>query len=271
MASEIGERTDTAKVADDDKEEIDFEIVTHRPRSRTSIELAYQYYPRGWEVVFNSCKKEFDRIFPKLAARRAEGKRIVPDDGNIFRIFDMLAPRDIKVVIVGMDPYPTILPDGRARAQGMAFSVAKSDQVPASLINIYKEIERTHSDFRRPTHGDLTGWVRQGVLLLNVCLTCNAEESNSHARLGLWLPFIKPVINYIRRASPNAVYVLWGGQAQEGAGEYIKSRRVLTSSHPSPLSATKGKNPFMGNNHFVQINQFLVADGNDPIDWGYLP
>jgi uracil-DNA glycosylase len=267
MASTIDPKTDPVP----ETEEGDFEIVTHRPRTRTSSELAYKYYPRGWEEVFISCKKEFDRIFPKLALRKAEGKRIVPDDQNIFRIFDLLTPKEIKVVIVGMDPYPTILPDGRARAQGLAFSVAKSDQIPASLLNIYKEIERTHPDFRRPTHGDLTGWIKQGVFLLNVCLTCNAEESNSHAKLGLWLPFIKPVINHIRKMSPNAIYVLWGGQAQEGAGEYIKSRRVLTSSHPSPLSATKGKNPFMGSDHFLKINNFLATDGKEPIDWGYLP
>lgn len=185
------------------------------------------------------------------------GHAVYPAPQNIFNAFNLCPLPDVKVVIIGQDPYHE-----PGQAHGLCFSVLPPTPVPPSLINIYKEIE---SDLGRPsaTHGDLTAWARQGVLLLNSTLTVAAHQAASHAGRG-WEQFTDAVIRAVAHRD-NIVYMLWGAYAQRKA-EFVDSSRnlVLKSVHPSPLSAHRG---FFGNHHFSRANEYLVQHGKTPIEW----
>lgn len=185
------------------------------------------------------------------------GHAVYPAPQNIFNAFNLCPLPDVKVVIIGQDPYHE-----PGQAHGLCFSVLPPTPVPPSLINIYKEIE---SDLGRPsaTHGDLTAWARQGVLLLNSTLTVAAHQAASHAGRG-WERFTDAVIRAVAHRD-NIVYMLWGAYAQRKA-EFVDPSRnlVLKSVHPSPLSAHRG---FFGNHHFSRANEYLVQHGKTPIEW----
>lgn len=185
------------------------------------------------------------------------GHAVYPAPQNIFNAFNLCPLPDVKVVIIGQDPYHE-----PGQAHGLCFSVLPPTPVPPSLINIYKEIE---SDLGRPsaTHGDLTAWARQGVLLLNSTLTVAAHQAASHAGRG-WEQFTDAVIRAVAHRD-NIVYMLWGSYAQRKA-EFVDPSRnlVLKSVHPSPLSAHRG---FFGNHHFSRANEYLVQHGKTPIEW----
>lgn len=185
------------------------------------------------------------------------GHAVYPAPQNIFNAFNLCPLPDVKVVIIGQDPYHE-----PGQAHGLCFSVLPPTPVPPSLINIYKEIE---SDLGRPsaTHGDLTAWARQGVLLLNSTLTVAAHQAASHAGRG-WEQFTDAVIRAVAHRD-NIVYMLWGSYAQRKA-EFVDPTRnlVLKSVHPSPLSAHRG---FFGNHHFSRANEYLVQHGKTPIEW----
>lgn len=205
---------------------------------------------------------EFDKdYFIKLAEfvrnEYLAGHAVYPAPQNIFNAFNLCPLPDVKVVIIGQDPYHE-----PGQAHGLCFSVLPPTPVPPSLINIYKEIE---SDLGRPsaTHGDLTAWARQGVLLLNSTLTVAAHQAASHAGRG-WEQFTDAVIRAVAHRD-NIVYMLWGAYAQRKA-EFVDPTRnlVLKSVHPSPLSAHRG---FFGNHHFSRANEYLVQHGKTPIEW----
>lgn len=185
------------------------------------------------------------------------GHTVYPAPQNIFNAFNLCPLPDVKVVIIGQDPYHE-----PGQAHGLCFSVLPPTPVPPSLINIYKEIE---SDLGRPsaTHGDLTAWARQGVLLLNSTLTVAAHQAASHAGRG-WEQFTDAVIRAVAHRD-NIVYMLWGSYAQRKA-EFVDPSRnlILKSVHPSPLSAHRG---FFGNHHFSRANEYLVQHGKTPIEW----
>ncbi|XP_076345585.1 uracil-DNA glycosylase-like isoform X3 [Tachypleus tridentatus] len=169
----------------------------------------------------------------------------------------------VKVVILGQDPY-----HGQNQAHGLAFSVQEGVARPPSLINIYKELESDIPGFTAPLHGNLTGWARQGVLLLNACLTVRAQHPNSHKDQG-WESLTDAVIKWLSCNLSDIVFFLWGSYAQKkGAVIDKKKHLVLNSVHPSPLSASRG---FFGCHHFSKANQYLVQKGKKPIDWNYLP
>ena len=185
------------------------------------------------------------------------GKTVYPEPKNIFNAFDLCPIDDVKVVIIGQDPYHE-----PGQAHGLCFSVLSPTPVPPSLVNIYKEIE---SDLGRKsvTNGDLTHWARQGVLLLNATLTVRAHAAASHAGHG-WEEFTDAVIRAVATRK-NIVYMLWGSYAQKKAAFVNPNENlVLKSAHPSPLSAYRG---FFGNHHFSRANQYLVQNGKMPIDW----
>ncbi len=185
------------------------------------------------------------------------GKKIYPAPADIFNAFNLCTFDKTQVVIIGQDPYHE-----PGQAHGLCFSVQNGTQIPPSLQNIYKEIQ---NDLLRPsvTHGDLTQWAEQGVLLLNSTLSVQAHLAASHAGKG-WEQFTDAVIQALS-ARKGLVYMLWGSYAQKKA-ELVNGagNLVLKSVHPSPLSAHRG---FFGNHHFSGANEYLIAQGKKPINW----
>ena len=183
---------------------------------------------------------------------------VYPPARLIFNAFDHCPFDDVKVVIIGQDPY-----HGPGQAHGLCFSVAEGVPNPPSLQNIFKEI---HSDLGKPMppNGDLTRWARQGVLLLNATLTVQAHQAGSHQRKG-WEEFTDAAIRHLAEEREHLVFILWGAYAQK-KGAFIDRNKhlVLTSAHPSPLSAYNG---FFGNKHFSRTNEYLTSHGMTGIDW----
>ena len=185
-------------------------------------------------------------------------RRIYPRGSNIFRAFDKCPLDKLKVVIIGQDPY-----HGPGQAHGLCFSVSEGVPNPPSLQNIFKEIQ---SDLGKPLppNGDLTRWANQGVLLLNATLTVQAHQAGSHQRRG-WEEFTDAAIRTLAEEREHLVFILWGAYAQK-KGAFIDRNKhlVLTSAHPSPLSAYNG---FFGNKHFSRANEYLTTHGTTPIEW----
>lgn len=219
-----------------------------------------------WHDVIGKEKEldYFKRIMEYVANERALGKTIYPPQGDVFNAFRFTPFADIKVVILGQDPY-----HGPNQAHGLSFSVLPGITPPPSLVNIYKELQQDILGFTYPNHGYLASWAQQGVLLLNTVLTVEAGRAHSHAKIG-WETFTDHVIDAINRHREGVVFLLWGAHAQK-KGQIIDRERhhVLSSVHPSPLSAHRG---FFGCRHFSQANQFILDQGHTPIDWQpYLP
>lgn len=183
---------------------------------------------------------------------------VYPPKKEIFRCLNLTHYEDVKVVILGQDPY-----HGPHQANGLSFSVRPGVEIPPSLVNIFKEC---HDDVGCdvPNNGDLTPWAKQGVLLLNNVLTVRAHQANSHRFYG-WEEFTLNVVKFLNAREKPMVFILWGRNAIEKE-KYIDASRhlVLKSPHPSPLSAYRG---FFGSKPFSKTNAFLVSTGQDPIDW----
>ena len=213
----------------------------------------------SWKRIL---QKEFEKdYFQKLTEFvRAEYKshKIFPPAKLIFNAFDQCPFDQLKVVILGQDPY-----HGPGQAHGLCFSVNDGVDFPPSLRNIFKELQ---NDFGKeiPKSGNLTGWAKQGVLLLNATLTVRAYTAGSHQKKG-WEQFTDAVIHKINEQKEHVVFILWGNYAIS-KGQFIDQKKhlVLTSVHPSPLSASRG---FFGNNHFSTANQYLSENGLNPIEW----
>lgn len=183
---------------------------------------------------------------------------VYPPGKLIFNAFNLCPFDKVKVVIIGQDPY-----HGPGQAHGLCFSVNDGIQPPPSLVNIFKEI---NSDLGKPIpqSGNLTRWAEQGVLLLNATLTVRAHQAGSHQRKG-WEEFTDAVIRKLAEEKNNLVFILWGAYAQKKGAFIDRSKHlVLTSVHPSPLSAHSG---FFGNHHFSLANDYLVKNGKTAIDW----
>lgn len=193
-----------------------------------------------------------------LMSEKEAGKRIFPKGGEYFRALDLTPLDQVKVVILGQDPY-----HGLGQAHGLCFSVQPGVRIPPSLVNIYKELQ---SDLGIPpaSHGFLEHWARQGVLLLNSVLTVEEAQAASHQGRG-WERFTDAVIRAVNERCDGVVFLLWGSYAQKKAAFVDRDRHlVLRAPHPSPLSAHNG---FFGSRHFSQANAFLVSKGRQPIDW----
>ncbi len=213
----------------------------------------------SWKQVLQS---EFDKSYfadlvQFVKTAYAKGK-IYPPAPLIFNAFDQCPFDDVKVVIIGQDPY-----HGPGQAHGLCFSVNDGVAFPPSLINIFKEIERD-LNIALPTSGNLTRWANQGVLLLNATLTVQAHQAGSHQGKG-WETFTDAVIKTLAEQKTDLVFMLWGSYAQR-KGAYIDSQKhlVLKTVHPSPLSAYRG---FIGCGHFSAANGFLRARGKQEIKW----
>jgi len=214
----------------------------------------------SWKEVLESefRKPYFRQIVDHLKIEKEQGKTIYPAGSFIFHAFDKTPFQNVKLVILGQDPY-----HGPRQAHGLSFSVQKSVQPPPSLINIFKELQKDVG-MLIPNHGNLEKWAEQGVLLLNASLTVRAQEPMSHSKIG-WHHFTNTVITKISGQRMHVVFMLWGKFAQEKVALIdTKKHLVLKSAHPSPLSANTG---FFGNSHFSKANQYLVEHGIDPINW----
>ena len=193
-----------------------------------------------------------------LVAERDKGKRIFPKGSEWFHALDVTPLEKVRVVILGQDPY-----HGEGQAHGLCFSVKPGVRPPPSLINIYREMQ-SDLGLEPPPHGNLEAWAKQGVLLLNAVLTVEAGLAASHQGKG-WERFTDAVIRLVNDQPRPVVFILWGAYAQRKAAFVDRKRHlVLTSAHPSPLSASNG---FFGSKPFSQTNKFLIANGRDPIDW----
>ena len=193
---------------------------------------------------------------------RAAGKVIYPPAADVFNAFKLTPLDEVKVVILGQDPY-----HGPNQAHGLCFSVLPGVKVPPSLRNIYKELTTDIEGFIAPEHGYLSSWSKQGVLMINTVLTVEAGNAHSHAKLG-WETFTDKVIQTVNEQCQGVVFLLWGSHAQK-KGAMIDTQRhhILTAAHPSPLSAYRG---FYGCQHFSKANALLAAQGKKPIDWAKL-
>jgi uracil-DNA glycosylase len=183
---------------------------------------------------------------------------VYPPGKEIFRAFDHCSFNDVRVVIIGQDPY-----HGAGQANGLCFSVRENVPIPRSLVNIFKEIQ---SDLGKPfpANGDLERWAKQGVLLLNATLTVRASTPGSHQNKG-WEIFTDAVIKKISTEKENVVFLLWGAYAQKKAALIDATKHlILQSAHPSPFSADRG---FFGNKHFSKTNAYLKSKGLTPIEW----
>jgi uracil-DNA glycosylase len=215
----------------------------------------------GWKKELDEeFKKEYFLRIVELLHNEKESKRIIYPPGSlILNAFNLTDFNQVKVVILGQDPY-----HGAGEANGLSFSVPIGIKIPPSLRNIYKEIESDLGIKTPKNNGDLRSWATQGVLLLNAALTVKADQPNSHAGIG-WQILTDKVIDILSEKKEHLVFILWGNFAKEKAKLIDQSKHlVLTSPHPSPFSANKG---FLGSKHFSKTNEYLMKNGIDPIDW----
>ncbi|WII92815.1 uracil-DNA glycosylase [Kingella negevensis] len=216
---------------------------------------------KTWHEALGEEKAQpyFQTILQTVRTERENGQTIYPPAADVFNAFKYTEFDQVKVVILGQDPYHNV-----GQAHGLSFSVQQGVQIPPSLVNIYKELATDVLNFHIPQHGCLTHWAEQGVLLLNTVLTVRAHQAHSHANLG-WETFTDRVIAQINAHREHVVFLLWGSHAQKKGAMIDRSRHlVLTAPHPSPLSAYRG---FFGCKHFSQTNEYLAQHGIEPIDW----
>ncbi len=210
------------------------------------------------EVLAGEFEKDYYQRLRTFLIEEYRSKTIYPDMHDIFNALKATSYEDVKVVILGQDPYHE-----PGQAHGMAFSVKKGVKTPPSLINIYKEI-KDDLGYDIPEHGYLMKWAQDGVLLLNTCLTVQEHRANSHKGKG-WEQFTDQVISLLNRREKPVVFILWGANAKSKQQLITgKQHLILTGAHPSPLSAYNG---FFGGKYFSRANAFLTENGEEPVDW----
>lgn len=214
----------------------------------------------SWKAALKPefAKSYFQNIVTFLKTEKMANRTIYPPGALIFNAFNTTSFDNVKVVILGQDPY-----HGPGQAHGLCFSVSNGVPPPPSLVNIFKELQ-SDVGVAIPDHGNLTKWAEQGVLLLNASLTVRAAEPMSHSQIG-WAEFTDNVIKRISEEKEHVVFILWGKFA--GAKQVLideTKHLVLKAAHPSPLSAYSG---FFGCRHFSKANDYLMRNGRDPINW----
>lgn len=216
---------------------------------------------KSWADAIGAEKQQpyFQKIIQQVNTERQSGQIIYPPAPDVFNAFRYTEFNQVKVVIIGQDPY-----HNENQAHGLAFSVQQGVEIPPSLKNIYKELASDIDGFQIPNHGCLKKWADEGVLLLNTVLTVKAHLAHSHKDIG-WETFTDKVIEVLNQHRENLVFLLWGNPAQKKGSKIDTARHlVLKAAHPSPLSAHRG---FFGCRHFSQTNQYLRQKGISPIDW----
>ncbi len=213
---------------------------------------------KNWfELLKSEFEKDYFKTLQAFLDDEYATRTIYPAMENIFNALNYTAYNDVKVVIIGQDPYHE--PN---QAQGLSFSVPENVDIPPSLVNIFKEIH-DDLDIDPIKSGDLTRWAKQGVLLLNTTLTVRAHQANSHRGHG-WEEFTGQIINLLSKREKPIVFLLWGSNAQAFAPQIASHHLILKAPHPSPLSSYRG---FFGCKHFSKCNEFLIKNGETSIDW----
>lgn len=215
--------------------------------------------PKDWMTYFqNEFEKEyFINLQQFLNSQEDQGKIVYPHGSDIFSAFKFTKFKDVKVVIIGQDPY-----HGEGQAHGLSFSVRPGHKVPPSLKNIYKELNRDLG-ISPVEHGYLESWAKSGVLMINSVLTVEAKSPGSHRKKG-WEQFTDFVIQLLNSKFDNLVFILWGRDAQAKGQNIDRDKHlVLESAHPSPFSARN----FHGNSHFSKVNEYLQKNGKAPVNW----
>ncbi|ASY37919.1 uracil-DNA glycosylase [Taylorella equigenitalis] len=214
----------------------------------------------SWKSFFDSQIElaYFDSLVSKIDNARSS-TTVYPPEDMVFSAFKLTPLTEIKIVILGQDPYYN-----EGQAHGLAFSVQHGVALPPSLKNIFTELKNSVDNFKIPSHGCLESWAKQGVMLLNDVLTVEQGKPNSHKNWG-WEIFTTNAISQINFSCQNVVFLLWGGNAKTKSKLIDKSKHlILESPHPSPLSAYRG---FFGCNHFTKANNYLISHGMSPILW----
>jgi uracil-DNA glycosylase len=214
----------------------------------------------SWKEPLETAFKRpsFHNLVLHIKTEKSTGQVIYPPGSLLFNAFNKTSFSNVKIVILGQDPY-----HGPGQAMGLSFSVPRGITPPPSLVNVFKEL-RSDIGMPFPTHGDLTQWAEQGVLLLNAALSVRANEPNSHSKIG-WHDFTDSVIEVLSEKKSGLVFMLWGRFAQEKTQLIDEGKHlILKAAHPSPFSAEKG---FFGCKHFSRANLYLSKQGIEPIDW----
>lgn len=214
----------------------------------------------GWKAVMEpQFSRDYMKNLREFLVAEQQNYTIYPPNSAIFRAFDQTPFEQVKVVILGQDPYHDV-----GQAHGLCFSVPEGIATPPSLRNIFKELQSDIPGFTPPAHGNLTKWAKQGVLLLNATLTVRAHQAGSHQNRG-WEQFTDEAIRQLSQQRKGLIFLLWGRFAKNKAALIDSTRHhVLTAAHPSPLSAYQG---FLGCGHFSKTNLLLQNQGLQPIDW----
>ncbi len=222
------------------------------------MKVMVNFYNKWNELISGEFEKEYYLKLREFLIEEYRTKTIYPDKHDIFNALKFTSYEDVKVVIIGQDPY-----HGPNQAHGLSFSVQPKVQTPPSLLNMYKELKEDLGCFI-PNNGYLVPWADQGVLLLNAVLTVREGQANSHRNKG-WEKFTDKVIQLLNEREEPVIFLLWGNNAKE-KGELITNKHhfILTTVHPSPLSASRG---FFGCKHFSKTNEILRDLGKEPIDW----
>lgn len=214
--------------------------------------------PESWrDDLRNETTQSYFEQLGEFVSRERNEFNVFPSEDNVFAALQLTAPRDVRVVIVGQDPY-----HGAGQAHGLSFSVQYGTRIPPSLRNIYTELH-TDLEVPLPTHGNLEAWAKQGVLLLNTSLTVREGEAGSHAGHG-WETFTDAIISYLGSQEQHTVFVLWGAHAGKKTSLIHQHHTVINSVHPSPLSAHRG---FFGSRPFSQVNRALSDHHQLAINW----
>ena len=214
--------------------------------------------PESWrDVLRNETTQSYFEQLGEFVSRERNEFNVFPSENNVFSALQLTAPQDVRVVIVGQDPY-----HGAGQAHGLSFSVQHGTRIPPSLRNIYAEL---HTDLGIPVpeNGNLEAWAKQGVLLLNTSLTVREGEAGSHSGHG-WETFTDAIISYLGSRQQHIVFVMWGALAGKKTSHIHQHHTVITSVHPSPLSAHRG---FFGSRPFSQVNRALSDHHQLAINW----
>lgn len=217
-------------------------------------------YHESWDSVFQPLfEQPMMRTLSQFVQQERQKASVFPPESLVFNAFRLTPLPEVKVVILGQDPYHNI-----GQAHGLSFSVPVGVAIPPSLKNIYTELVDDIPGFKYPQSGDLTKWAEQGVLLLNATLTVRAHEAASHQKKG-WEQFTDSVIQSISQQRTGVVFILWGSYAIKKSALIDQTKHlILTSVHPSPLSVYRG---FFGSKPFSKTNVYLAQQGKQPIDW----
>ncbi len=221
--------------------------------------MLFESFPKTWSALLREeARKEYLFLLEKKIEEAYASSICFPPKEKIFKAFALCGPKDVKVVILGQDPY-----HGAGEAHGLAFSVRQGIKTPPSLRNIFKELESEFGiDLTRTT--DLTAWAEQGVFLLNSVLTVEKDKAGSHSKWG-WEEFTNATIDFISKENAHVVFVLWGDYARKKKNLIDMSKHVIIeSAHPSPLSSYRG---FFGSKPFSKVNERLSSWGKEEIKW----